>query len=73
MDKRTDPELLSHMGTDAAKWASEFVKLHGGDEGLMLGWFANAIEAGRSAGHADDGWGKLKPRGQQVGGDEGGW
>jgi hypothetical protein len=33
--------------TDAAKWAREFVRLHGGDHGLMLTWFANAIEHGR--------------------------
>lgn len=28
---------------DAHVWAKEFVKIHGGDEGLMIGWFANAI------------------------------
>jgi hypothetical protein len=33
--------------TDASRWAAEFVRLHGGDEALMLGWFANAIEHGR--------------------------
>lgn len=33
--------------TDARKWAAEFVCLHGGDEDLMLSWFANAIEHGR--------------------------
>ena len=39
------------MGTDARLWASEFVRLFGNDpdEGTMLGWFANAIEAGRAA------------------------
>lgn len=32
---------------DAAVWAAEFVKLHpDADEGMMLGWFANAIMAG---------------------------
>lgn len=36
--------------TDAAMWADGFVKLHGGDWGLMVGWFANAIEVGREAG-----------------------
>lgn len=46
---RTDGELLEAMGTDARKWAREFVAMHGGDEGLMIGWFANAIEAGRAA------------------------
>lgn len=37
-------ELLQKM--DAKVWAEEFVKLHGGDEGLMLSWFANAIMCG---------------------------
>jgi len=36
--------------TDALVWAEEFVRIHGGDEGLMISWFANAIEVGRSAG-----------------------
>jgi hypothetical protein len=36
--------------TDARKWAEQFFKLHGGDEGLMLAWFTNAIETGRRAG-----------------------
>jgi len=53
----TDGELLAEMGTDAQKWAQEFIRRFGGrercafiDEGLMIGWFANAIEAGRDAG-----------------------
>jgi len=36
---------------DAMKWATEFVRMHGGDESLMLGWFANAIMAGYDRGH----------------------
>lgn len=42
--------------TDAQVWAQGFVNLINSsdpptiDEGLMLGWFANAIEAGRTAG-----------------------
>lgn len=35
-----------HQTTDAAVWAREFVKLHGGDEELMLAWFSNAIMRG---------------------------
>ena len=31
---------------DASVWAAEFVGHFGGDEGLMLGWFANAIMCG---------------------------
>jgi hypothetical protein len=53
MPTRTDAETLVAMGTDAAKWAAEFVhlrKTRDMDEGAMISWFANAIEAGRSAG-----------------------
>jgi hypothetical protein len=40
--------------TDAIVWAHEFVTLFSEiDEGLMIGWFANAIETGRSAGRAE--------------------
>jgi len=58
-----DGELLAKMGTDAQIWASEWVakaalilartnndSLALLDEGWMIGWFANAIEAGRMAG-----------------------
>jgi hypothetical protein len=51
-----DTELLQFMGTDGAKWAVEFrrVALELGyadmEEAWLIGWFANAIEAGRSAG-----------------------
>jgi hypothetical protein len=46
----TTRKLLST--TDAAVWARHFVELFpDADEELMLGWFANAIETGRSAGH----------------------
>jgi hypothetical protein len=53
MPERTAGEMLTYMGTDAAKWAAEFVhlrKTRDMDEGAMISWFANAIEAGRSAG-----------------------
>lgn len=37
--------------TDAQVWAEEFAKVQPTvDEGLMIGWFANAIETGRRAG-----------------------
>lgn len=57
--------------TDAWVWAKAFMKLFGQDlatlatvdEGLMIGWFANAIESGRRAGEkteflakADETW-----------------
>ena len=48
----TDGDRLIYMGTDAAKWAAEFCKIardlgHNDlDEGWLITWFANAIEAG---------------------------
>lgn len=55
-----------HATTDARIWAEEFCRLFAGraitngpwtdgmvGEGLMVGWFANAIETGRSAAHVD--------------------
>ncbi len=55
---RSTPELLAYMGTDGSKWAEEFCKIakdHGQDldEGWVIGWFANAIEAGREVGRRD--------------------
>ena len=49
-----DPREL-YSTTDAHVWAKEFIRmknLHNFDidEDLMIGWFANAIETGRSAG-----------------------
>lgn len=47
--------MLLHNTTDGQIWAQEFMRLFGDrrdeiDEDLMIGWFANAIETGRSAG-----------------------
>jgi hypothetical protein len=53
-----DAHLLAHLGTDAMVWAKEFMRRFAVtrradgepcDEGLMVGWFANAIETGRDA------------------------
>jgi hypothetical protein len=60
----TDGEILARMGTDAAKWTEEFLLRQAqragqpgpsnADEwGTMVGWFANAIEAGRAAGRVE--------------------
>lgn len=58
MSEETDGELLARLGTDAMKWAEEFVGTFLGhtigprskvDKSLMTAWFANALEAGRSA------------------------
>ena len=49
----TDGQMLARLGTDAQNWAQEFMRIIGPnpvDEGLMVSWFANAIESGRSAG-----------------------
>lgn len=54
----TETELLNT--TDAQLWAQDFMARFGGpercsfiDEGLMIGWFANAIEVGRSQGRKE--------------------
>lgn len=40
--------------TVASVWVAEFIKVvPDADEGLMLGWFANAIERGRRAGYSE--------------------
>lgn len=42
------PELLAACRDDATKWAAAFCEIISDglaiDEGLMIGWFANAIE-----------------------------
>lgn len=50
--KENSAEFLQRLGIDGSKWAKEFMKLFGEkkeeiDEGLMIGWLCNAIEAGR--------------------------
>lgn len=46
----TDAQLLQRLGTDGRKWAAEFKERFGNqselDEEALVGWFANAIEAG---------------------------
>jgi hypothetical protein len=44
--------MLARVGTDAQLWARAFVEHFGGDEGTMIGWFANALEVGREAGRS---------------------
>ncbi len=44
-----------HLGINGETWADEFLKrfqdkLHPLDRDVVVGWFANAIEAGRAAG-----------------------
>jgi hypothetical protein len=57
----SEAEMLAYVGTDAQRWAQAFVErfaVAGRYEstndndpiGLMIGWFANAIEVGRDAG-----------------------
>lgn len=51
--------FLEEAGTDAVKWAKEWLRIYDQlpeekiDEAWMIGWFANAIEAGRSAGYQE--------------------
>lgn len=55
METETQGELLQRMGASGAVWAAEFNKVavtlgySDMDEGWLIGWFANAIEAGRNA------------------------
>jgi hypothetical protein len=50
-----ESEVKLHDTTDAQVWTDEFCKHFGliDARGEMLGWFANAIEAGHTAGDAD--------------------
>jgi len=52
--KKIRDEFPASAGTDATKWAAEWMKSCSAigtlDEDFMIGWFANAIEAGRTAG-----------------------
>ena len=50
MSDETKERKILYGETDARVWAKEFVQQFGGDEELMFGWFANAIESGRDAG-----------------------
>jgi len=58
----TAGEILARMGTDAAKWTDEFMRIRhengpyanpNEEWGTMVGWFANAIEAGKAEGRRD--------------------
>jgi hypothetical protein len=52
-DEESAGDTLDRLGTDAQLWAREFVALAPPtDVGTMIGWFANAIETGRSAGYS---------------------
>ncbi|HEC65417.1 MAG TPA: hypothetical protein ENI23_08990 [bacterium] len=53
-EKETSGEFLQRLGTDGLLWAKEFMKLFEDrkdkiDESLMIGWFCNAIEAGKDS------------------------
>ena len=60
----SDADLLTLMGTDGQAWAKQWIATAAEivargawidvlDEGWMIGWFANAIEAGRGAANRD--------------------
>ena len=47
----SDIDILAKMGTDAEVWADEYMERFANelpDRGNLIGWFANAIEAGAS-------------------------
>lgn len=56
MTTETSADFLKRAGTNAQLWAQEFIRIVREkpftidplDEGFLIGWFANAIEAGRS-------------------------
>ena len=54
IEKMPSCQLPNYLGTNAQGWAVAFRKIcpNGGliDEGVLIGWFANAIEQGREAG-----------------------
>ena len=48
----TGGDFLAYLGTDGPRWAEAFHALHpdcGIEEGVMLGWFCNAIMTGHDA------------------------
>ena len=46
--RRTRTDSSPRVEEKAAVWAEEFAKVHPEiDQGLMIGWFANAIETAR--------------------------
>ena len=55
MDDITYEELDRELSStiDASVWAKRFVQMHGGDEDLMIAWFANAIMVGYDKGRRD--------------------
>lgn len=52
-EKMSEGELLTYLGTDASRWAEEFVRITAIVTGVqvpvdhMIAWFANAISAGQ--------------------------
>ena len=56
----TSAEFLKRAGTNAQLWAQEFIRVVRAepftidplDEGFLIGWFANAIEAGHNEGYS---------------------
>lgn len=52
----TAGEKLTELGTDAEKWAlalRDTLNVESVEVGILLPWFASAIENGRSAGYSD--------------------
>ena len=48
--KKSVRESKLRNTADASVWAKEYVRVHGGDEGLLITWFASAIMTGYDTG-----------------------
>ena len=48
--KKSVSESKLRNTTDASVWAKEYVRVHGGDEGLLITWFASTIMTGYDTG-----------------------
>ena len=63
-DPMTEIQMIQYMGTDAQRWAEQFLRIKAeieqaddsrstDDEGWMIGWFANAIEFAKDSVRAE--------------------
>lgn len=69
-------DFLTRLGTDAEKWAIEFIKAASGlnlnelidssPGGFVFGWFANAISAGESSAISDGGFDEVEQWGKEY-------
>lgn len=87
-ENQTPGQLLNWMGMNAARWTETFLKMtdlgNAGPDfrGTVLSWFANALEAGRSAGWSagwtsqamgDPGLNEIAKRSNETAHEKGWW